>query len=662
MLHPIDLYHAIRTTKSFRRFLLSRDSASIWKESFLNHQDIPFYPDDVSPPKWVSLMFGPATCDVCGTDNTLVDYGFRWRKCDDCADYFKEALYGYEEYYSFDSVLMDEIMESIRQSRFAVRAIDEAFPDQVDVIWQLVARTCLGDPFYYSGGACDIQVTFSISQVEEVASTMKKYLTDIQTGELNAESNYEKFVNATKAEIEKRTAHAHQCDRWANSIQERSQNEFGESVPAFIAECKEALLRRGYDPKDVNADWLLVERNSVRDTWFFMSDIKLNKSKIWKYLPLLESQVLSAREMRLEREHRKRQKVRRKKLDAIFCDVECANFIAEVHQYVPSGGIHHFANWINDPQELVVDPPSDSARQILEYMQKNLLANSKLQSFSKILFDCLQKACLFPDGTDFESNPCHFLNLAVAVFECCGSVFSGWEEIGVHRCKNGVNFLEGDFSSSLVRFSEVGHQTLKILAELLHINSLESVSTKDLDALNRRFVCKTCPIGQKNNVCLRSMTWRECLCHAVKVQNYPQGSQHDAAAQFDILSDTLMKTILAEEWPFPSNDESDWCCRHGHVFNPSKSGDPRLKWDKYHKRCSLVKRRPFVVDLNPGIYWQCVQCPELDVLWKATDGYTIWGHLLLEHGVKHQNVVEGVDCIEVQAVEDYSWIREKMTA
>lgn len=63
-LHPIDLYHIILTTRALRTLLLSKSASAIWERSFRTYPDIPFYPADVSAPKWASLLFGPATCDV----------------------------------------------------------------------------------------------------------------------------------------------------------------------------------------------------------------------------------------------------------------------------------------------------------------------------------------------------------------------------------------------------------------------------------------------------------------------------------------------------------------------------------------------------------------------------------------------------------------------
>ena len=63
-LHPIDLYNVIRTTKTLRSLLLSKSASKIWERCFLAYPDIPFYPKDVSPSKWASLLFATGICDV----------------------------------------------------------------------------------------------------------------------------------------------------------------------------------------------------------------------------------------------------------------------------------------------------------------------------------------------------------------------------------------------------------------------------------------------------------------------------------------------------------------------------------------------------------------------------------------------------------------------
>ena len=64
-LHPIDLYSVIRSTKRLRSILLDRRASSVWKEAFKRCSDVlPPCPLDISEPRWASMLFGPATCDV----------------------------------------------------------------------------------------------------------------------------------------------------------------------------------------------------------------------------------------------------------------------------------------------------------------------------------------------------------------------------------------------------------------------------------------------------------------------------------------------------------------------------------------------------------------------------------------------------------------------
>ena len=45
--------------------LLDRRASSVWKEAFKRCSDVlPSCPMDISEPRWASMLFGPATCDV----------------------------------------------------------------------------------------------------------------------------------------------------------------------------------------------------------------------------------------------------------------------------------------------------------------------------------------------------------------------------------------------------------------------------------------------------------------------------------------------------------------------------------------------------------------------------------------------------------------------
>jgi hypothetical protein len=66
-LGPADLLHLCRTNKAFRRVLLSRSSAFVWREVLdaVKPDEYPPCPEDMSPPAWVGLVWGGPWCAVC---------------------------------------------------------------------------------------------------------------------------------------------------------------------------------------------------------------------------------------------------------------------------------------------------------------------------------------------------------------------------------------------------------------------------------------------------------------------------------------------------------------------------------------------------------------------------------------------------------------------
>ncbi|KAF9486251.1 hypothetical protein BDN70DRAFT_239894 [Pholiota conissans] len=569
LLHPIDLYHAIRSTKNIRRFLLNKNSASIWRKSFLNHSDIPFYPNDVSPPKWVSLIFGPATCDDCGLANSLVDYAFRWRKCDDCADYFNDEEPRYVDdsytYYSDEG-------EYTSNRLLAVQTMVEEFPDEVDVVWTLATKTYRQDPFNYPHIACYFTPRYSFGQVDEIVSTMKDYLVKIRSDDADARVDYEAFVDVTRDAVEQNMKHAQLCNCWAKNIQTLSQNDFAKFIPAFHLLCSEALLRRGYDPRDIGAamenfDWTMTHHH-----WPDVSDVKLNKSKLRKYLPKIEAAVAKCKQLRLVAEFAARQKERQKKILSFYFAALESNFIPEVHSYLPNRHqeiyrLPCFANYLTDPQESLVELPVNSIQQMFQSVDTYLAQNHR--PLFQSLFDLMLNAGVLSieDTNDAELGTC--ARLAIAIFECCESALVGWEEVAVHACHDGSTYQER--GTIRARFSDAGKEALESLAELLHLESLDSILAKDLDDLNRRFVCKTCPFDLvahcSGRFSLHAMTWRECICHVVKNRTSPSQNRHDPV--FDILSPALTEFILRTELAMDMRwciRDSDVCCRNGHIY------------------------------------------------------------------------------------------------
>ncbi|RPD58196.1 hypothetical protein L226DRAFT_142665 [Lentinus tigrinus ALCF2SS1-7] len=83
-MHPLDLLSYSRTSKAYRKILLSRGSRVAWNASLATVPDLPPCPPDMSQPKYAALIFD-CHCFACGADDAnAVDYALRVRFCDEC--------------------------------------------------------------------------------------------------------------------------------------------------------------------------------------------------------------------------------------------------------------------------------------------------------------------------------------------------------------------------------------------------------------------------------------------------------------------------------------------------------------------------------------------------------------------------------------------------
>ncbi|EJF66113.1 hypothetical protein DICSQDRAFT_152111 [Dichomitus squalens LYAD-421 SS1] len=83
-LHPYDLLRLARTTKAFRRLLLSRSSITIWRESLASVPGLPECPPDLTEPSYTNLLFDPH-CHFCVKARVMtVMWACRLRCCKSC--------------------------------------------------------------------------------------------------------------------------------------------------------------------------------------------------------------------------------------------------------------------------------------------------------------------------------------------------------------------------------------------------------------------------------------------------------------------------------------------------------------------------------------------------------------------------------------------------
>ncbi|KAK0205978.1 hypothetical protein DFS33DRAFT_546965 [Desarmillaria ectypa] len=84
-LDPHDLLHLCRTSKPLRAILLDRSTLSVWKRARRNLENLPDIIDDLSEPRYASLLFDKH-CQLCLASARLsyVQWSARTRCCNDC--------------------------------------------------------------------------------------------------------------------------------------------------------------------------------------------------------------------------------------------------------------------------------------------------------------------------------------------------------------------------------------------------------------------------------------------------------------------------------------------------------------------------------------------------------------------------------------------------
>ncbi|KAF9486178.1 hypothetical protein BDN70DRAFT_870269 [Pholiota conissans] len=654
ILHPIDLYHAMCASKGVRRFLLDRKFTFIWRNSFINHPDIPFYPDDVSAPKWVSLMFGPATCDICGENNTLVDYPLRVRNCERCLDHVQDEDILYDRVSPLIEDFIEDSNDLFTLSFESYRYDSFAYPDEVD---------------YNSGPG------YSMRQVIAAVREIREYVFNSHSG--SPKTNYETFIKIAEDAKRKRTEHSRLCEKWARDICRRSEIAYIDSVPAAKVFVEKALLQRGHDLKDVKStqDRLyFAARNGI---WPRVSDLKITKSNLRKYLPQLELMTIEAKERRLVGEFLQRADSRRQIVHGQYCHVIESFFTHRATPYMPSpekvAQLKHFEDYINDPEESAEAPcPFLSQQKILDYI------HSYMRQKKQLLVNVLQETGYVLKASHAHWSHDDILGLGMSIFQCshCQNAFIGHQEAGCHICLTDKGYrLEfcSDASCSM-KSSAIGCLTLTDIYTLLHLASLDFISAKDLDALNKRFVCKKCDLVRKSGqhaYGLPSLTWRECVKHSIAVKD---SRLHPSHIEFDVLSEALTESVLALEKPFPPPADLKWCCNHCYVYTkPLNKADaishvktihgvrkPVMDVDFVYchdENSPPALRVPILVGLDENANHRCLRCPNSLKLWAKK---TVVRHLLDKHGIHPEDLMEDVDWKKIKAVEDNQWVQEKI--
>ncbi|KAF9474400.1 hypothetical protein BDN70DRAFT_898994 [Pholiota conissans] len=395
LLHPIDLYHAICSTKRLRRFLLDKKSSFIWKESFLNYPVIPFYPDDVSAPKWASLLFGPATCDSCGMSDFLGEYVLRRKSCGTCDSYHLEDKH----------VLSNAICPIVGEFRY-----------QRDDIWKMATKI---QRYLFTMPRLEIFTFYSLNHILELAENMRVHLLEIKSGTPDSRAKAEK------------------------ALQKRGYNTV-EVKTVISSFCK--IISPEYEHRD-----------AVSDPW-------LTKSKVSKYLPILEGFIYEAR-----REDRRRRLIlpRRNQVDVCYNRITEKLLSPREMRYIPFSDIiykvGYFHDYINNPQDEVAELDYEIAEPEIQGFLDTYLTTKRYR-----FFKLMQDKGFLSEKVYEDSDIDQAFKLAIAVFECCGKLFVGFDEARLHLCDTSKLHMQ-DVSDDSFKFcvSDAGYRALENIVEIL---------------------------------------------------------------------------------------------------------------------------------------------------------------------------------------------------
>ncbi|KAJ7176242.1 hypothetical protein C8R43DRAFT_1197867 [Mycena crocata] len=245
-LHPIELVHVSRTSKTFRALLHSPSADSTWRNTSLLRDPLPECPPEISARRWVKLLFGEQICDYCGTPNTVPDYTIRRRLCTPCLDW---------------------------NLQINVAGYDGAggTPEDDDVYTE-TERSWATD----------------IAEVAELYECHKA---------ANDPAALEQFIRMRKAVVKDVEEVATTCDAWSRQILLDARYRDESNLDRLVPRVKKRLLREGWEKTDIDDAYMDICRCPQ------LYRIRRLGSKRWhKVRPHIFPLVSASRDVRIARE------------------------------------------------------------------------------------------------------------------------------------------------------------------------------------------------------------------------------------------------------------------------------------------------------------------------------------------------------------------------
>ncbi|KIM46545.1 hypothetical protein M413DRAFT_441636 [Hebeloma cylindrosporum] len=556
----------------------------------------------------------------------MPDFSFRTRKCIDC----------------LSTTLEDSKVENLPY-------FEDEHASQNDVLLTLIKRTHRDDGISYPSSGQMYVTRHRANEAKSRAAEMKQFLVAIDSNQPNAREAYEIYKAETKREVDIIMEHVQACNAWCSNFNNLLDDEFSESVSRTVERFEDRLEKLGYNFKDVYRT-----RDEIRWT---ISDYRVRRftNKAFRScLPHLEIVLEDAKWRRLSKEREELISQHKKEVNVIY--KECQRRIDPAFwQHLP-GPNHCYEFDIisqhlhSDEQSATLDP--DRAAQIILPFFDQWLAYGK-----RGLLELMSKHHI-PSVS--EENA---LDLATSAFICPlhspdtfgHSVLLGWQDAAVHlECTMPrTRQLTQNSEPLLFQYSTIGRETVLCLLGLLGLEA--SISALDVETLQARFTCGSCPPESRPGTMKGrfALTFKECVSHAVRQPDHPTDS-------FLLLSKEATESVVFYESSSCLEGELSWCCKHcslhfesyvsrdsviQHIQTIHAISEPVQRVDFVYQRQKVPPhRQPYFIGLDVRRTYRCKQCPSLlsPRLWRQR---RLLGHLKHKHGISEP--VENVDWYEI---------------
>ncbi|KAF8914333.1 hypothetical protein CPB84DRAFT_82393 [Gymnopilus junonius] len=616
-LHPIDLYSLIRSSKGLRIVLLSRKSFAVWQQAFDRHPDIPSCPSYISYPTWVSLLFGPSTCDICDRPDAMVDFTFLKRLCQPCSDGYSTCESDFQHF-----------VEN---------------PEEREILWTLVKASHRTSSIMYPVHYEWVDPSYAKTEVDEMVKQMRAFLSSIEKNVLNAEEDYAKFKSAKAASVQKTMElfspeHIKICSMWSLSIYQSIMKRLDESLPQLVAQWGKLLQSLGYHSEDIKSLGGYME-----GIMYDLDEKRYAKKAFHRSLPLLERALTEHKADRLLQEQKALIVRRTKEAEAFYDSYKQTldplnwEYLPEFRRIMDLKPIFHYINF-GEPAGVF---PDEVAQQEVQTFVEKWLAVGRRHLSQLVSAHCL---------TVSKGDP---LDLANAVFTCgvcyrlCNLKFPlfGWQDVALHLgCiipSDPNRVLEEATFTSELSYSVAAYDVLKYLLGILELEPSKMQAT-EVVALEARFVCTVCPFSVRHGIKGRyPMTVKECVSHALDKQGHTPQS-------FMPLTDKATESVLFHENAYFWASKSSWSCTHCPKY--FKDSASRQVVIAHVKETHLITRPAEMADFFCRRE-RCNKCTD-------TKNFRLWSenqvmpHLKDKHDVR--NPIQGADWIQIDFYEHIS--------